>query len=113
MIGFSRYNAGMVHNVNYDRQSLIDLCQRHGIRKLSFFGSVLRGDFDTQRSDVDVLVEFDHDTESGLTYFKLGGVVADLEDLLGRRVDLSLRENLLDELRDTILASAEVQYARA
>ncbi|MFN3168481.1 MAG: nucleotidyltransferase family protein [Phycisphaeraceae bacterium] len=103
----------MVRNVTYDRRSLVELCQRHGVRKLSFFGSVLRGDFDPVSSDVDVLVEFDPEAEAGLTYFKLGAIAADLEDLLGRRIDLSLRDNLLDELRDTILATAEVQYARA
>jgi hypothetical protein len=34
------------------------LCRLHGVRKLEVFGSILRQDFDPQRSDVDVLVEF-------------------------------------------------------
>jgi predicted nucleotidyltransferase len=34
-------------------------CRERGIRKLSLFGSVLHRDFDPQRSDVDVLAEFE------------------------------------------------------
>jgi predicted nucleotidyltransferase len=35
------------------------LCRVHGVRRLEVFGSILRSDFDPQRSDVDVLVEFE------------------------------------------------------
>jgi uncharacterized protein len=38
--------------------ALASLCQRYGVVKLSLFGSVLRYDFEPQRSDIDVLVEF-------------------------------------------------------
>lgn len=103
----------MVRNVTYDNQALSGLCERHGITRLSFFESVLRGDFNSKTSDIDVLVEFEPEAESALTYFKLGGVVADLEDLLGKRVDLSVRGNLLEQMRSDIIASAQVQYARA
>ena len=43
--------------VNVDRERLAAFCRRHHIRKLSFFGSVLRDDFRPD-SDVDVLFEF-------------------------------------------------------
>lgn len=108
-----RYISSMVRNVSYNREDLARLCQRHGIAKLSFFGSVLRDDFDPQTSDVDVLIEFEPEAEKGLTYFDLGGIVADLEDLLGRRVDLAIRRSLRVEFRDEILSTAEAQYVAA
>ena len=42
-----------------DREQIARFCRERGIRKLSLFGSVLRHDFDPQRSDVDVLAEFE------------------------------------------------------
>jgi predicted nucleotidyltransferase len=42
-----------------DREEIAHFCQKRGIRKLSLFGSVLRRDFDSRRSDVDVLAEFE------------------------------------------------------
>lgn len=103
----------MVRNISYPTDELAKLCQHHGISRLSFFGSVLRDDFDPAKSDIDVLVEFSPDAELALTYFKLGEIAADLQDLLGRPVDLSLANSLQEKLRDTILSSAEVQYVAA
>lgn len=40
------------------REQIAQFCERHHIRRLSLFGSVLRGDFGPQ-SDIDVLVEFE------------------------------------------------------
>src|SRR5436190_15172344 len=40
-------------------------CQKWGIRRLAFFGSVIHGDFDPERSDVDVLVDFENGTPRG------------------------------------------------
>ncbi|MCH7996082.1 MAG: nucleotidyltransferase domain-containing protein, partial [Planctomycetes bacterium] len=40
------------------KDRIADFCQRHGIRRLALFGSVLRDDFRPD-SDVDVLVEFE------------------------------------------------------
>ena len=103
----------MVSNIDYKPDDLSRFCQRHGIVRLSFFGSVLRDDFDPQRSDIDVLVEFAAEAEAELTYFRLGGIAADLQDLLGRRVDLSMANSLDLGMRDTILSSAQVQYDAA
>jgi uncharacterized protein len=41
-----------------DRDKLAALCRVRGVRKLSFFGSVLRDDFNPDKSDIDVLVEY-------------------------------------------------------
>lgn len=69
-----------------DREQIRDYCRRHGMRKLSLFGSVLREDF-TAESDVDVLVEFYPDRIPG--FFALVRAEDELSTLLGgRKVDL-------------------------
>jgi hypothetical protein len=45
------------------------LCRLHGVRKLEVFGSILRQDFDPQRSDVDVLVEFQPQVANSFSNF--------------------------------------------
>jgi len=63
------------------------LCRRYAVRRLSAFGSVLRGDFDPARSDIDLAVEFGPSRRYGPAdqYFDFKGA---LERLLGRPVDL-------------------------
>ena len=63
------------------------ICQRYRIRKLDVFGSAARADdFNPGSSDVDFLVEFAPDAPPDLRSFS--GAKADLEQLLGRPVDL-------------------------
>jgi uncharacterized protein len=62
------------------------LCRLHGVRKLEVFGSILRGDFDPQRSDVDVIVEFEPRVANSFANFL--DLKEALERLLGRPVDL-------------------------
>jgi uncharacterized protein len=62
------------------------LCRPHGVRKLEVFGSILRCDFDPQRSDVDVLVEFEPRVASNFANFL--DLKEALERLFGRPVDL-------------------------
>jgi predicted nucleotidyltransferase len=86
-------------------------CQRHRIRRLALFGSVLREDFRSD-SDVDVLVDFEQGAEPGL--FDLVGIQDELSEILGRQVDLVERqaversENYIR--RRHILDSAETVY---
>ncbi len=102
----------MVARVPLNHDELAAFCRRHRIRKLSLFGSVLRDDF-TPHSDVDVLVEFEPETDRQLTYFILASVQFELERLVGRRVDLTLANALDRHVRDEILRTAEVQYDAA
>ena len=73
-----------------DREKIAAFCRARGIRKLSLFGSVLRPDYDPERSDVDVLIELPPDTKVGLTYF---GWAEELSRIIGRKVDLCSRLN--------------------
>ena len=49
-----------LHRINLTAQTLENFCHKWQIVELSFFGSVLRDDFD-DRSDLDILVRFDDD----------------------------------------------------
>ena len=93
--------------IEVPRERIAEFCRRHHIRRLSFFGSVLRDDF-TPDSDVDVLVEFEPGIPVG--YLALAGMEAELSKILGRRADLRTPAELSHYFRDAVLAEAEVQY---
>jgi predicted nucleotidyltransferase len=63
-----------------------DLCRRHGVRRLEVFGSILRDDFNDDRSDVDVLVEFGQQAAASFSNFL--DLKDSLEGVFGRSVDL-------------------------
>ena len=72
-----------------------------GVRRLDLFGSIARGEAGAA-SDVDLLVEFDRPI--GLFHFFR--VQRRLEEILGRRVDLVMREAVKPQLRERILREA-------
>ena len=89
--------------------SLADFCRAHHIKRLSLFGSMLRG---TARadSDVDLLVEFEPGMEPGL--IGLSAMEAELSRLYGgRKVDLRTANDLSRHFRADILRTARLQYA--
>jgi len=99
----------MATRISVDRQKIMDFCRRHHIRRLAFFGSVLRNDFGPE-SDVDVLVEFEPGHVPGLAFLSME---EELSRILGRKVDLNTPGFLSPYFRDQVLAEAEVQYAQA
>lgn len=96
-------------NITVPQAELDEFCRRHHIRKLAFFGSVLRDDFRPNESDIDVLVWFDREQRIG--YFKLIGMEAELSRMLGRKVDLRTPEELSRFFRDEVVENAEVRFA--
>ena len=91
--------------------ALATVCRRHRIRKLSLFGSRLKG---TARpdSDVDLLVEFQPDARP--TYFDLAEIEIELAALMGgQKVDLRTPAELSRYFRDEVLREAEEQYVAA
>ena len=98
-------------HLSIHREKIAAYCQRHNIRRLAFFGSVLREDF-SAGSDVDVLVEFVPGTAVG--FFKLYDLEEELSRILGgRKVDMNTPKSLSKYFRDEVLAEAEVQYVQA
>ncbi len=82
-------------------------CKHHHIRRLAFFGSVLRDDFRPE-SDVDVLVEFEPGHTPG--FLHLAAMEQELADQLGRRVDIRTLQDLSGYFRDDVLASVQTLY---
>jgi uncharacterized protein len=89
------------------RDALVAFCRRNHIRKLSVFGSALRGELGPE-SDIDILVEFDPDHIPGL--FSVVRMEMELSEALGRKVDLRTPEDLSQYFRDEVLQNAELQY---
>jgi uncharacterized protein len=100
----------MKARIEIPKEILADFCRRNRIRRLAFFGSVLRDDF-TPESDVDVLVEVDPGTLIGL--IGLAGVENEMSRMVGRKVDLNTAGCLSPYFRDEVLQDAEVAYEQA
>lgn len=96
-------------HINIPTERIAEFCRRNRIRRLAFFGSVLRDDFGPD-SDVDVLVEFEPDTHLGLRFFALE---RELSGILGRKVDLNTAGFLSDAFREQVLSEAQVEYDAA
>ncbi len=91
-------------------EDLRRFCEKHGIRRLSLFGSTLKGTARAE-SDIDLLVEFEPGRKPGL--LALAAMEEELSLLLGgKRVDLRAAEDLSRHFREEVVRNAEVQYAR-
>lgn len=85
-----------------------EICRRHGVRELLLFGSALGPDF-SPASDFDFLVEFL--PEKKMDLFEYAGMQIELEELLGRKVDLVSRRGLKPRIREGVLSQARTVYA--
>jgi hypothetical protein len=87
---------------------IAEICRRHQVRELSLFGSAVRGEMRPD-SDLDLLVDYFPDARPSL--FDLIGMMSELSDLWGRKVDLGVKRALKPRYRDRILSEAQVIYA--
>jgi len=83
------------------RKEILQIAARYGASNMRVFGSVARGDSDVQ-SDIDFLV----DIEKGRSLFDLGGLLVDLESLLGCSVDVVTESGLRPRIRERVLHEA-------
>ena len=97
------------NNIQLPRQKIANFCQKNRIRKLSLFGSALKGEL-RKASDIDLLVEFKSGEAPSL--LDLARMERELSMLLGgRKVDLRTPKELSRYFRDDVLSTASVQYA--
>jgi predicted nucleotidyltransferase len=87
--------------VREKREEILQVAAKHGAYNVPIFGSVARGEAGLD-SDVDFLVEMEADR----SLFDLAGLLADLQDLLNRKVDVAEPEGLHWFIRDQILKEA-------
>ena len=83
------------------RQQILALAMQRGAQRIQVFGSMAK-DQARPNSDVDFLVEM----QAGKSAFALGGLMMDLQELLGRRVDVVTPGGLHQAIRDKILKEA-------
>jgi predicted nucleotidyltransferase len=89
--------------------SVSEYCQKNHIKRMAFFGSILRPDF-TDASDIDILVEFEPGHTPGLKFFLLQD---ELSRLLGRKVDLQTAGFLGEKIYSSVRAEAVPVYEQA
>ena len=83
------------------REDILRVASRRGATNIRVFGSVARGESDAN-SDIDLLV----DLEPGRSIFDLGGLLMDLQDLLGQKVDVVTERGLRERIRERVLQEA-------
>jgi predicted nucleotidyltransferase len=85
------------------RDRILEIADKHGAFNVRVFGSVARGE-ETPESDIDFLI--DYDPERTTPWFP-GGLLTDLQDLLGRRVDVLTADGISPLLEARILSEAQ------
>ena len=86
------------------RTQILAIAEQHGAFNVRVFGSVARGEA-TIDSDVDFLIDYDRSRRSA--WFP-AGLILDLEDLLGRSVDVATVDMLKERIKDRVLQDAVV-----
>lgn len=91
----------MAEVLKIKREEILHIAALHGAHNIRIFGSVARGKAG-EESDVDFLVDMGPDS----TPFFPGGLVADLEDLLGCKVDIVTEDGLHWYIKQRVLREA-------
>ena len=91
----------LVDVIHQKREEIIRLSAHHGATNIRVFGSVAKGE-EGKESDIDILV----DLEKGRSLLDLSGLLIDLQQLLGRKVDVVTEKGLHWYIRDKILKEA-------
>jgi predicted nucleotidyltransferase len=101
-LGSAPRSALTLAEVRTVRREIFAAAARSGATNLRIFGSVARGEAGPN-SDLDVLV----DLQPGRSLLDLGSFLMDLQDLVGRKVDVVTEDSLHWYIRDRILQEAE------
>lgn len=80
--------------------------RQYGVKRIGVFGSFVKST-QKSKSDVDILVEFNKDEKTFDNYMELKFFI---QKLLGRKVDLVIKEALKPRIKPYIIS--EVEYAR-
>ena len=78
-------------------RQITPILKKNGVSKAALFGSIVRGQEDND-SDVDILVNYNTD----VTLLDVAGLQIELEQILGRKVDLVSEKFLHKRIRDSV-----------
>jgi predicted nucleotidyltransferase len=70
------------------------LCEKYRVKRLTLFGSAVKGTFDPEKSDLDFVVEFEWDPDPLERGRRWTGLWEDLKDLFDHRIDLIVASTL-------------------
>lgn len=90
------------------KSQIIPILRQHGVVHAGIFGSFARSEADAE-SDLDILIE----APVGFTLFDLSALGLDLEDAIGREVDLVTYRSIHPRMREGILADEVVLFQKA
>jgi predicted nucleotidyltransferase len=88
----------MMRTIEEIRQRILPILEKHNIKKAGLFGSFIRGEM-REDSDIDILVEI----EDSISLLDLVGIKLEIEDVLGRKVDLVEYSTIKPLLKDRII----------
>lgn len=93
-----------------DTDAIRDACERFGVERLRIFGSVLTDRFNPETSDIDFLVTFQPERDN--LYYDYFDLKAELERIVGRRVDLVMERSVKNpSFKAAVFESAQDVYA--
>ena len=98
----------MLTDLNVPMGPIENLCREYSVAELAIFGSAIRDDVRPD-SDIDLLVTFQPEAKISLIGFI--GLPQQLEEVLGRKVDLVSKRGLKPLIRDKVINSARLLYA--
>ena len=87
-----------------EKEKIVEICKRNDISYCALFGSFARGEA-TETSDIDLLVRF-----SKPKGFDWVNAALEIEDALGRKVDLVTENGLSKYIKDNVLKDLQVIY---
>lgn len=89
-----------------EKEKIIEICERNDIEFCAVFGSFARGEA-TATSDIDLLVRFSK--PKGIDWLD---AAFEIEDALGKKVDLVTENSLHPLIRESVLADLQVLYGK-
>ena len=92
-----------IMKINQIKKKILPILKKNDIKRASLFGSVVRGEA-TEESDIDLLVEF----KGEKSLLDLAGLKIELEEMLGKKVDVLTYNSLHPLLKDRILREQKV-----
>lgn len=89
------------NTINRRREEILDIARKFGAKNVRVFGSVARGE-EGPESDIDIIVEM----EKGSSLLDIIAIKQDIEELLGRKVDVVTEASISPYIRDEVLKEA-------